>query len=116
MAEGGKDSLELTDDDRAVIRRACEESAQNRILITHGTDTMCPTTTALEGIGNKIIVPTGALAPARFRITDAIFNLGLALGAVQSLPSGVFIAMNGTVLPAGTVRKIRELGRFDAVG
>jgi L-asparaginase len=111
-----KDSLELTDDDRAAIRRTCEEAPESRILITHGTDTMCQTAAALAGIGGKTIVLTGALAPARFRITDAVFNLGLALGAVQSLPCGVAIAMNGTVFPAGTVRKNRELGRFEAIG
>ena len=111
-----KDSLELTDDDRTAIRHACEEAPENRILITHGTDTMCQTAAALAGLTGKTIGLTGALAPARFRITDAIFNLGLALGAVQALPGGVYIAMNGTVFPAGTVRKNHELGRFEAVG
>jgi L-asparaginase len=110
-----KDSLELNDDDRFLIRRHCEEAAESRILITHGTDTMCVTAAALAGIAGKTIVLTGALAPARFRVTDAIFNLGLALGAVQSLPPGVYLAMNGTVFPAGEVRKNRELGRFEAV-
>lgn len=110
-----KDSLELTDDDRAAIRRACENALETRILITHGTDTMCQTAAALEGLSGKTVVLTGALAPARFRVTDAIFNLGLGLGAVQSLPPGVFIAMNGTVFPAGGVWKNRELGRFEAL-
>jgi L-asparaginase len=109
-----KDSLELTDEHRAVIRQACEDAPETRILITHGTDTMCRTAAALAGLAGKTIVLTGALAPARFRITDAVFNLGLALGAVQSLPPGVFIAMNGTIFPAGEVRKNRELGRFEA--
>ncbi len=110
-----KDSLELTADDRAVIRRHCDDAAEAHILITHGTDTMCETAAALSGLAGKTIVLTGALAPARFRVTDAIFNLGLALGAVQSLPPGVYIAMNGTVFPAGKVWKNRELGRFEVV-
>ena len=84
-------------------------------LITHGTDSMSLTAESLTGLSNKTIVLTGALAPARFRVTDAVFNLGLALGAVQSLPPGVYLAMNGTIFPAGKVRKNREAGRFEAV-
>lgn len=110
-----KDSLELTSEDRQQIRQVCQDAPERHILITHGTDTMCDTAAALVGIPEKTIVLTGALAPAGFRVTDAVFNLGLALGAVQSLPSGVFIAMNGTIFPAGAVRKNRELGRFEAL-
>jgi L-asparaginase len=110
-----KDSLEMTADDRAAIRRACEEAPENLILVTHGTDTMCETAEALDGIPGKTIVLTGALAPARFRVTDAVFNLGLALGAVQSMAPGVYLAMNGTVFPAGKVRKNRNLGKFEWV-
>lgn len=110
-----KDSLEMMEEDRQAIRAACEEAAETRILITHGTDTMSLTAEALRGIGSKTIVLTGALAPARFRVTDAVFNLGLALGAVQSLPAGVFLAMNGTVFEAGKVRKNREAGRFESL-
>ncbi len=110
-----KDSLEITDEDRAVIRRACEEAPESRILITHGTDTMCETAAFLTGLPGKTIVLTGALAPARFRVTDAIFNLGLALGAVQSKPPGVYLAMNGTVFSAGGVWKNRAAGRFETL-
>lgn len=110
-----KDSLEMTDADRAEIRRACAEAPEEKILITHGTDTMSLTAEALTGLPDKTIVLTGALAPARFRVTDAIFNLGLALGAVQSQSPGVYLAMNGTIFPAGKVRKNREAGRFEAV-
>lgn len=110
-----KDSLEMTDADRAVIRRACETAVESRILITHGTDTMCATADALAGLSGKTIVLTGALAPARFRVTDAVFNLGLALGAVQSKGPGVYIAMNGTVFTAGAVRKNREAGKFESL-
>ncbi len=108
-----KDSLEMTAEDRAAIRAACEEAAETRILITHGTDTMSATAEALTGIPGKTIVLTGALAPARFRVTDAVFNLGLALGAVQSQPAGVYLAMNGTIFEAGKVRKNREAGKFE---
>lgn len=110
-----KDSLDMDDADRKMIRRACEEAPERMILITHGTDTMCETARALEGIGGKTIVLTGALAPAHFRVTDAVFNMGLALGAVQSKPPGVYIAMNGTVFLSGQVHKNRELGRFEAL-
>lgn len=108
-----KDSLEMTAEDRAKIRDCCESAEEQRILITHGTDTMAETAAAIRGVNGKTIVLTGALAPARFRVTDAIFNLGLALGAVQSLPAGVYLAMNGTLFPAGAVRKNREAGRFE---
>lgn len=109
-----KDSLELDDADRDAIRRVCEEAEEAHILITHGTDTMAATGERLLGIPGKTIVLTGALAPARFRTTDAIFNLGLALGALQSLPSGVHLAMNGTIFEAGKVRKNREASRFES--
>ena len=108
-----KDSLEFTDADRAAVRQACAEAPETQILITHGTDTMTETAAVLLDIPDKTIVLTGALAPARFRVTDAIFNLGLALGAVQSKPAGVWLAMNGTLFAAGKVRKNRAAGRFE---
>lgn len=110
-----KDSLEISDQDRCEIRQACETAGESQILVTHGTDTMCETALALEGIPGKTIVLTGALAPAGFRVTDAVFNLGLALGALQSLPPGVYLAMNGRIFPAGMVHKNRELRRFESV-
>lgn len=100
-----KDSLELTDADRESIRHAVVESACKRIIITHGTDTMTVTAAALTGIEDKVIVMTGALAPARFARTDAMFNLGMAFGAVQVLPAGVYIAMNGCIFDAARVKK-----------
>jgi L-asparaginase len=108
-----KDSLEFTDAERETVRHACAAAPESRILITHGTDTMVETAAVLTDIPGKTIVLTGALAPARFRVTDAIFNLGLALGAVQSKPPGVWLAMNGTVFAAGSVRKNRTAGRFE---
>jgi len=110
-----KDSLEFTDEDRQQVRQACADAPESRILLTHGTDTMTMTAEALRGLEGKTIVLTGALAPARFRVTDAVFNLGLALGAVQSLPPGVYLAMNGTIFEAGTVVKNREAGKFEKV-
>lgn len=108
-----KDSLEMNDADRKLIRESCENATQKHILITHGTDTMTDTAEALLEIEGKTIVLTGAMAPARFRETDAVFNIGLATGAVQSLPNGVFIAMNGQIFPAGSVWKNREQRRFE---
>lgn len=109
-----KDSLELTDVDRQAIRKAVEGATESRIMITHGTDTMTDTAAALEGIEGKTIVLVGALNPARFRSSDAIFNIGLAVGAVQAMPPGVYVAMNGQVFEAGRVRKNRAANRFEA--
>ena len=108
-----KDSLEMNDDDRVKIRATCEQAVETTILITHGTDTMSETAKALEGIQGKTIVLTGAMAPARFRETDAVFNIGCATGAVQSLPPGVYLAMNGRIFPAGQVHKNREERCFE---
>lgn len=102
-----KDSLDLDDADRALIRAAVEQSAARRIIVTHGTDTMTCTAAALRGIAGKTIVLTGALLPARFRENDAIFNIGFALAAVQLLPPGVHIAMNGRVFDPARARKDR---------
>ena len=110
-----KDSLHLTDGDRQLIRSAIEASDTRHILITHGTDTMTETAEVLKGLEDKTIVMTGALNPARFRDSDAIFNIGCALGAVQSLVPGVYIAMNGKVWHPEDVRKNRRANRFDHV-
>jgi L-asparaginase len=109
-----KDSLDMTDADRAIIRSAVEQCDAGNVLITHGTDTMTQTASALGGIKGKTVVLTGALSPARFRSTDAVFNIGLAVAAVQAMPEGVYIAMNGRVFAAGHVRKNRERNRFEA--
>ncbi|MEO1594316.1 MAG: asparaginase domain-containing protein [Pseudomonadota bacterium] len=108
-----KDSLEMTDDDRASIRTAVESDAATRIIVTHGTDTMVDTALALEGLDGKTIVLTGALTPARFRSTDAIFNVGMAVAAAQSLPAGVYVTMSGQVFAAGDVVKNRDRNRFE---
>lgn len=110
-----KDSLELTDEDRA---RLCEQVAslsESRVVVTHGTDTMVASATALARITGKTIVLTGALAPARFHESDASFNLGMAFAAVQTLTHGVYIAMSGQIFRGDRVRKDREAGRFVAL-
>ena len=108
-----KDSLDLTDEDRQLVRRAVENSTVDRIVITHGTDTMIATALALAGIPGKTIVLTGSMQPARFRATDALFNVASALTAVQILPPGVYIAMNGRIFDPDKARKNREMNRFE---
>lgn len=110
-----KDSLQMTDADREVIRQALADSGAARIIVTHGTDTMIETADVLKTLRDKTIVLTGALQPARFTDSDAPFNLGMAMAAVQTLPAGVYVVANGTVFPADRVRKNRELNRFEAV-
>ncbi|MDE2069719.1 MAG: asparaginase [Gammaproteobacteria bacterium] len=108
-----KDSLDMNDADRARIRSAVAAATENRIVITHGTDTMTQTAAALAGIADKTIVLTGALNPARFRGSDAMFNIGGALAAAQIAPPGIYIYMNGRVFDARRVRKNRERNRFE---
>lgn len=100
-----KDSLEMNDDDRAVIARAVADCKEEKIIITHGTDTMPETARSLVGVGLKTVVLTGALAPAIFKDSDALFNIGGALATVQNKSTGVFIVMNGRVFDAMNVRK-----------
>ena len=108
-----KDSLEITDADRQKLREFIVADEGNRFVITHGTDTMPQTAEALRGIEGKTIVLTGALSPARFRSTDAVFNVGMAVAAVQIAAPGVYIAMSGQVFEAGAVRKNRKENRFE---
>ena len=108
-----KDSLDLTDEDRALIRRAVEALPDRHVLITHGTDTMAETARVLTGIPGKVIVLTGALSPARFRLTDAPFNVGMAIAALQTSPDGVWVTMNGRVFRGDRVRKNRAANRFE---
>ncbi len=110
-----KDSLEMTDDDRALIRGYIEDDAAERYVVTHGTDTMVKTAMTLLGIPGRRIVLTGALSPARFRSTDAVFNVGMATAAVQTLAPGVYIAMSGRVFAADAVVKNREKNRFEPI-
>ena len=110
-----KDSLELTDQDRELVRKAVEASTATRIVITHGTDTMTDTARSLTGITGKTIVLTGAMQPARFRFTDAVFNIASAMMAAQTLAEGVYITMNGQVFDPESTRKNVEMNRFEAI-
>lgn len=108
-----KDSLEMTDEDRALVRTAVSQCHAEHILVTHGTDTMVETARELLSVTGKTIVLTGAMQPARMRRSDAVFNIGFAWAAVQLLPHGVYIAMNGEVFEAGSVRKNLKAQRFE---
>ena len=112
------DSLEMTGADRASIVERCRQAAEERILITHGTDTMVETAAALAAAphrGGKTIVLTGAMIPYAFGSSDGLFNLGSALSFVQVLPPGVYLAMNGRCFDWDQVRKNRDTGVFEAL-
>ena len=112
------DSLEMTDDDRELIAEHCGKSPEDKIIITHGTDTMVETASALAtttpALANKTIVLTGAMVPYAFGSSDGLFNLGSALSFVQTLPAGVYIAMNGRHFRWDQVQKHRATGVFEA--
>lgn len=110
-----KDSLELTDDDRGAIAAAVRDAPEERVIVTHGTDTMTDTAHALGDVAGKTVVLVGALAPARFAESDATFNLGMAFASAQVAPPGVWIAMNGTIFDGAKVRKDRSINSFVAV-
>ncbi len=110
-----KDSLHLDENDRLSIRDAIRESDTRHVLITHGTDTMVDTAAVLKVLTDRTIVLTGSLNPARFRDSDAVFNIGCAVGAVQSLSPGVYIAMNGRIWNPDKVRKNRKANRFEEI-
>ena len=108
-----KDSIEMTDEDRSKLRDYIAEDDASHYIITHGTDTMPASAEALAGLAGKTIILTGALTPARFKTTDAVFNIGMAVAAAQTAAPGVYIAMSGQVFPAGKVRKNRAENRFE---
>ncbi len=108
-----KDSLDMTDQDRSIIHQAVEKTPYERIIITHGTDTMIETAKVLVAVKNKIIVLTGAMEPAKFKSSDAVFNLGSAVAAVQTLPHGVYIVISGRVFTPDNVKKNRNLKLFE---
>ena len=110
-----KDSLFVTDADRQLLRATIAAQDETQVLVTHGTDSMVQTAEVLAGIPGKTIVLTGALNPARFEGSDAVFNIGCAVGAVQSLPEGVYIAMNGRIWDPRKVRKNVEANRFESI-
>lgn len=108
------DSLEMTEAGRSLILRRCRQTPEKRIIITHGTDSMEQTAAVLgKAIANKIIVLTGAMVPYTFGSSDGLFNLGTAVAFVQILAPGVYVAMNGRYFGWKSVRKNRQLGRFE---
>ena len=110
------DSLEMTEADRDLIVQNCLQSDENRIVITHGTDTMTETAAAIaQAVSGKTVVLTGAMIPYAFGSSDGLFNLGSALSFVQVLPPGVYISMNGKCFPWDRVRKNRERGEFEEI-
>ncbi len=110
------DSLDMTDSDRQLILETCKKSKEDKIVITHGTDTMVETAQILgKNIGGKTVVLTGAMVPYIFGSSDSLFNLGCALAFVQILPHGVYIAMNGKYFHWDNVRKIKETGEFKTI-
>lgn len=116
-----KDSLDLTEADRAEVARRIVGSRHARVIVTHGTDTMAETARAVAdalteaGDTSTTVVFVGSLSPARFKATDAEFNVGFAAAAVQSLTPGVYVAMNGRVFDPYHVRKDRDQNRFESV-
>jgi len=110
-----KDSLDMTDADRQLIFDKVAGDPHRRIVITHGTDTMIETARKLNTLADKIMVLTGAMQPARFKTSDAAFNIGCAVAAVQLLPPGAYIAMNGRIFDPEKARKNREMDRFEAI-
>lgn len=110
------DSLEMSQDDREIIAHNCLQCDEDKIIITHGTDTMVETAILLaEKIKQKTIVLTGAMIPYKFGSSDGLFNLGAALAYVQTLPCGVYIAMNGKYFEWNNVRKNKALGLFEKI-
>jgi L-asparaginase len=108
------DSLDMTQADRELVLDHCRKAREDRIVITHGTDTMVETATVIaRALLQKTIVMTGALVPYTFGSSDGLFNLGSALSFVQALPPGVYIAMNGRCFTWDNVRKNRDLGIFE---
>jgi L-asparaginase len=110
------DSLEMSDGDRELIARNCRDVPEDRIVVTHGTDTMVETARVLaDDVPEKTIVLTGAMIPIAFGSSDGLFNLGGALVAAQCLPAGVYVCMNGRIFNWNEVRKNRDTGVFESV-
>ena len=110
------DSLYMTDEYRSTLAGFCTESMEDHIIVTHGTDTITETALYLDkAISGKTIVLTGAMVPYKFGSSDGLFNLGSAMAFVQTLPQGVYVAMNGSCFPAGRVRKNRATGLFEKI-
>ena len=111
-----KDSLDLTDSDREFIRSKVASTPYDRVIVTHGTDTMIKTAEVLGSVPGKTIVMTGSMYPAQFKESDAVFNIACAITSVQILKPGVYIAMNGRIFNPRSARKNVEMNRFEEVG
>jgi len=110
------DSLEMTEEDRGLIAHQCNQCEENRIVLTHGTDTITDTAKVLaEKVKDKTIVLTGAMIPIKFGSSDGLFNLGSALAFAQTLPPGVYVAMNGRYFTWNNVRKNKQTGVFEEI-
>ncbi len=108
------DSKEMSEDDKEIIAKNCMNAKENRVVITHGTDTMVDTArTIAQIVKEKTIVMTGAMVPYTFGSSDGLFNLGSAIAFVQTLPPGIYIAMNGRYFPWDNVRKNKEICEFE---
>lgn len=107
-----KDSLDITEDDRKGLLKICSEVPSDKIIITHGTDTMIETARVLNKIKEKTIILTGAMRPEKFSDSDAMFNIGVAIAGAQILSSGIYVAMNGNVYPHNKVKRDIETGQF----
>lgn len=110
-----KDSVDITDEDRAMLAESVKREESKRVVITHGTDTILESAMRLRGIAGKTIVFTGSLTPARFRDSDALFNIGCAVTAVQILEPGVYVAINGQVYRPDEIRKKEDRSRFEVI-
>lgn len=110
-----KDSLDMNEQDRQKIFDHIEASPLRHFVLTHGTDTMVETARILKGIPNKVMVLTGAMQPAKFKFSDAVYNIATALTAVQLLDSGVYIAMNGTIFDPDKTKKNIAQNRFESI-
>ncbi len=108
-----KDSLDMTEQDRLIVLRAVQGELNDKIIITHGTDTMIETAEALSPIKDKVIVLTGAMEPAKFKTSDAVFNIGSAVAAVQVLPVGIYLAISGRIFTPDNVQKNRDQKQFE---
>jgi L-asparaginase len=107
-----KDSQDITEEDRKKIQETCQKAKSQKIVITHGTDTIIETAKRLSKVKNKVIILTGAMKPERFFDSDASFNIGTAVGAINVLNNGIYIAMNGRIYPWNNVKRNPETGQF----
>jgi L-asparaginase len=107
-----KDSLEINEIDRDIILKTCNSAKENKIIITHGTDTIGETAEFLSSIKNKTIILTGSMRPQRFSNSDADLNIGIAIGGIQAINKGVYIALHGLIIPYNQLSRNMETGQY----